>query len=318
MPVVFSDPRLKPTPDYGSLGPGSDIKSGQPIRPQGRPGLAVFAVLAGALLAVAVLKIGGLQEAFHQTQDFLATHLQPRQRAGRSYDARNPALQHQAEAALEAAVAHTPGSNERIADDVDSWRGHLTLTPDLNARLIAALDSGDLQVRESAIEVYLAAYGLTKTPATVEHLIGQANTRDHATRIWALWTLGLLGNRGVETDRVVDVLTQHLKDSDVDSRHWAVEGLALVGTDATIPPLLKTFHDDSSPLVRERAACSLAQSGMLRPEQRRTAIPQLLAYTDDPALDFAAHTWAFHALRDITGQPLPDNAQAWRDWYARQ
>ena len=85
-----------------------------------------------------------------------------------------------------------------------------------------------------------------------------------------------------------------------------------------ILPLLKAFHDDPSPLVRERAACSLAQSGMLRPEQRRSAIPQILAYTDDPALDAATHAWAFHALRDITGQNLPSDASVWRNWYTQQ
>ena len=61
-------------------------------------------------------------------------------------------------------------------------------------------------------------------------LVQQADSSDHARKIWALWTLGLMGNRGVETERVVHVLAVHLKDSDEDSRRWAVEGLGLVGT----------------------------------------------------------------------------------------
>jgi HEAT repeat protein len=76
------------------------------------------------------------------------------------------------------------------------------------------------------------------------------------------------------------------------------------------------MHDDPSPLVRERAACSLAQSGMLTQEQRRTAVPQLLNDTDDPALDAQTHAWAFQALTDITGQRLPNDSAAWRSWYA--
>jgi hypothetical protein len=280
----------------------------------------LFAVLAGALLALAVLKFGSRQQSWDRSLDFFAAHVQPRTRSSARIDQgiQNPVLQHQAVAALQEAVVHSPGANERISKEVDNWRGHLTLTPDLNVHITAALDSNDLQVREAGIEVDLAAYGVAKTPAAVEQVIQQANSRDHATRIWALWTLGLLGNRGVETDRVVAVLNSHLKDSDPDSRHWAVEGLALVGTDATIAPLLQAFHDDPSPLVRERAACSLAQSGMLRPEQRRTAIPQILNYSDDPVLDRATHAWAFHALRDITGQNLPDDAAAWRHWYESQ
>ena len=30
-----------------------------------------------------------------------------------------------------------------------------------------------------------------------------------------------------------------------------------------IDPLLEILHDDPSPMIRERAACGLAQSGML-------------------------------------------------------
>jgi HEAT repeat protein len=124
-----------------------------------------------------------------------------------------------------------------------------------------------------------------------------------------------MGNRGVETDRVVQVLTSHLKDADEDSRRWAVEGLALAGSAQAIKPLLQTMHDDPSASVREGAACSLAESGMFTREQRLTAVPQLLAYSDDPALDAQTHAWAFQALGDITHQRLPNDSNAWRTWY---
>jgi HEAT repeats len=319
-----SDPRLQPTPDYGTLGPGSDLRSGQPIRPAAGRGLTWIAVLAGALLALPVLKIGSLQELWEKTGNFLiALSQQPPRANARSSTtalsgAPNQTLQRQAESLLEAAIARAPQANDRIAERADSWRGQIAFTQDLNARIAAALDSNDYRVRESAVEVDLAAYNIAKTPASVDNLIHQANSANHATSIWALWTLGLLGNRGIETDRVVEALSSHLKDSNADSRRWAVEGLALVGTDATIQPLLQTFHDDPSPMVRERAACSLAQSGMLRPEQRRAAVPQILTYADDPALDHQTQAWAFHALRDITGQSLPDNAAAWREWFSHQ
>jgi len=95
-----------------------------------------------------------------------------------------------------------------------------------------------------------------------------------------------------------------------------VEGLAYLGTNETIAPLLQIFHDDPSPMVRERAACSLAQSGMLTQEQRRSVIPQLLNYTEDASLDAQTRGWAYHALRDITGQNLPEDPSAWRNWYS--
>ena len=98
-------------------------------------------------------------------------------------------------------------------------------------------------------------------------------------------------------------------------RRWAVEGLALVGTTSTIVPLLNAMHNDPSPIVRERAACSLAESGMLNHQQRLAAVPQLINYADDPALDDQTRGWAFQALADITGQRLSNDSAAWRNWY---
>ena len=130
--------------------------------------------------------------------------------------------------------------------------------------------------------------------------------------------LGLLGNRGVEPQRAGEVLISQLQDPDVEIRHWAVEGLAYLGTEATVAPLLKTFHDDPSPLVRERAACSLAQSGMLSQEQRQTVVPSLLDFAEDSSLGADTRMWVFHALRDITGQSLGNDPVAWRNWYSNR
>jgi hypothetical protein len=94
-----------------------------------------------------------------------------------------------------------------------------------------------------------------------------------------------------------------------------VEGLALSGSDDAIQPLLATMHDDASPLVRERAACSVAESGLFTHAQRMTAVPQLLNYSEDPSLDAQTHGWAFQALGDIAHQRLGNDAGAWRRWY---
>jgi hypothetical protein len=69
-------------------------------------------------------------------------------------------------------------------------------------------------------------------------------------------------------------------------------------------------------MVRERAACSLAQSGMLNEQQRRSVVPKLLDYAEDTSLDAQTHAWVYHALRDITGQNLPPDPAAWRNWYS--
>jgi HEAT repeat protein len=83
-----------------------------------------------------------------------------------------------------------------------------------------------------------------------------------------------------------------------------------------VSPLLDVFHDDPSPMIRERAACGLAQSGMLSERQRRTAVPRLLEFAEDLSLDGDTRKWVFQALRDITGQTLAHDANAWRQWYS--
>jgi HEAT repeat protein len=105
-------------------------------------------------------------------------------------------------------------------------------------------------------------------------------------------------------------------DPNENIRYWTVEGLAYLGTDEVVTPLLDVFHDDPSPMIRERAACGLSQSGMLSERQRRTAVPRLLDFAEDWSLDADTRKWVFQALRDITGQTLPHDASAWRQWYS--
>ena len=131
----------------------------------------------------------------------------------------------------------------------------------------------------------------------------------------ALWDIGLLGSRGIEPERAAQIILASIHDSNVNIRYWAVEALSYLGTDETISPLLDVFHDDASPMIRERAACGLAQSGMLSEKQRRTAVPRLLEFAEDPALDPETRKWVYQALRDITGQSLPHDPAAWRNWY---
>ena len=317
------DPRLQPNPDYGSLGPSADIHSGKPLQPSLGPLRVIASIIVGILCALPFVAHGTTQAAWEQLSEYLTLQGKP--------EPASPAIlsqheierldrqsaQKQAELLLERAINHYDGANDQIATRVDHWRGgHLKLTPHLTSLITAALNSNDLRVRVAAIEIDLAAMNVGKVPSNVDFFAKAAESADESARNWALWNLGLLGNRGVDTGRVTQILRTHLHDNNAESRHWAVEALALVGTDETIAPLLQAFHDDPSPMVRERAACSLAQSGMLNEQQRRSAIPELLNFADDPALDAQTHQWVFHALRDITGQRLPDEAPAWRNWYS--
>lgn len=299
--------------------------------PAARHALHSVAMMVGVAFAFLLSMGGGPVAVWGKTAGLFASRPNAELSAELSetdLDRQRP--QKQAELLLERAVSHSDGDpnliEAQIESRIDAWRGQLQWDEQLGDLTTVALNSNDQSVRASAIEVQLAAYGLTKTESTVDALARQADSRDHQKKIWALWALGLLGNRGVEPERVVQVLAAHLKDSgkdkrkekeEEDSRRWAVEGLALVGTTPTIAPLLEAMHNDPSPTVREHAACSLAASGMLSPKQRLIAVPQLINYSADPALDAQTRSWAFRALADITKQHLPNDSEAWRNWYER-
>jgi len=225
--------------------------------------------------------------------------------------------QAQAELLLERAINHYQGANEQIAARVRGWRGRIELTGRLESLFRTAINSSDLTVRVAGVEVDIVARGLVKSAATIDRLEPIAREGEQGVRVNALWELALLGNRGLEPERVFDILLASVHDDNSNVRYWAVEGLAFLAADAAIEPLLDTFKNDPLLSVRERAACGLAQSGMFSAEQRRRAVPRLLEYADDPSFDDQTRGWVFQALRDITGQSLPHDAAAWRAWYQR-
>lgn len=311
------DPRLQPTPDYGTLGPGSDIPG-----PEDRDAPAASrksalrsAHLIAAVVGMVAALIVGMTKAHPIWPNSVPSHSSEPASARDLPQIDRMKPQKQAETLLELAVGHSQGAVEQISSRVDRWNGKVEWNSQIASLTTAALNSNDMRVRESGVEVELAAYGLAKNAASLEYLLKSVDSPDHSQKIWALWALGLMANRGVESERIVGMLTDHMKDDDQDSRRWAVEGLAVAGSDQAIQPLLATMHDDSSPLVRERAACSLAESGMFTQGQRMTAVPQLLNYTEDPSLDAQTRGWAFQALGDITHQRLPRDPAAWRRWY---
>jgi HEAT repeat protein len=223
--------------------------------------------------------------------------------------------QSQAELLLERSINHFQGANEQIAARVGAWQGRIKIDGRLNNLFTTALNSDDLRVRAAAIEVDLAGRNVAKNAASVDRLAPAAQSGEQGPRANALWDLALVGNRGVERERVEQLLMANVHDPNVNIRYWAVEGLAYLATDAVVDPLLTILRDDPSPMIRERAACGLAQSGMLSAAQRRTAIPKLLDYAEDGGMDAETHKWVFQALRDITGETLPHDGAAWRSWY---
>src|SRR5207248_3587156 len=117
-----------------------------------------------------------------------------------------PLYQSQAETTLQRAIAGDQAEKAEISDHLDAWRGKIEFSDRLNALITSGLNSDDLEVRGAAIDVDLAALNVSKTSASVDNLERQALTGPQNQRVWALWTLGLLGNRGVESERISRIL----------------------------------------------------------------------------------------------------------------
>jgi hypothetical protein len=225
--------------------------------------------------------------------------------------------QSQAEQLLERAIARDFESLDALNQKLPLWRGQLRNTDHLYDLVHTALNSDDMRVRSSAIEVDLVASRVDKTPDSVARLVQQLNAEPD-DRTLALWQLGALGSRGIEQKLVLAQLLHYVHDRNEVTRYWAVEGLALLGTDAAVDPLLDRFAHDPSARVRKRAGCNLAKTGMLTKEQRLAAVPNLLNMFDDDALDATTRSWVYGALRLITGAQLGNDANAWRQWWANR
>ncbi|PYX28633.1 MAG: hypothetical protein DMG80_16240 [Acidobacteria bacterium] len=295
-----------------------------PLAPEkavSRRWFAIMAIAAGMLMGALFMGTGGARAAWQEIAQLLTLQGKPEPASAsvlsehetENLDRMSP--QNQAQLLLERSINHYQGANDQIAQRVDRWRGKIKLDPKLNSLFMTALNSDDLRVRAAAIEIDLAYRNVEKTPAAVDRMEQDARSGEQGPRTNALWDIALLGNRGIEPERSAQILLASVHDQNVNIRHWAVEGLAYLGTDETIAPLLQAFHDDPSPMIRERAACGLAQSGMLSEKQRRSAVPQMLDFAEDASLDPDTRKWVFHALRDITGQNLPHDPAAWRNWY---
>jgi hypothetical protein len=225
------------------------------------------------------------------------------------------APQQQAERLLELAIRRPDLSLDLIHRNLTTWRGHLEDTEHLFQLVLAALDSDDPRVRVAAVEIDLAANNLIKSPQSVAKLLRQIQG-DGDGRYLAIWRLGALGNRGVEPAMVLATLLRYTHDHDQQMRFWAVEGLAMLGTEEAIDPLLTILTHDPARQIRERAARGLSQSGLLTGEQRLVAVPQLLNLLDDDSLDAGTINLIYTTLESITGASLGKNPGAWREWWA--
>jgi HEAT repeat protein len=285
---------------------------------------APFAIALALLVAVLLASSASARAAWDRIARVLSLHGKPEPASANvlsahhleALDSMTP--QAQAEFLLERAMNHYEGATWQIEKRLPVWRGRIEPGERFEHLFRMAINSDDLRVRAAAVEIDILARKLEKDTETVDRLEPIARTGEQGPRANALWDLGLIGGRGIEQARIASVILASVHDENVNVRYWAVEGLAYLATDDVLEPLLDIFHDDPSPMIRERAACSLAQSGMLNREQRMRAVPRLLDFAGDGALDDQTRSWVFQALRDITGENLPRDAVAWRGWYGNQ
>jgi hypothetical protein len=218
---------------------------------------------------------------------------------------------------LERTINHYSGASEEIEKRGDAWLGRIQTTPELTNLSNVAYFSNDLRVRAAALEIWRIQAGFLKSSETVDQIINAAAT-DPERKYFFLSQLGILGNRGVQRQKVFETLMLYVHDPDGSIRAAAINGLALLGTEDTIAPLLEIFHSDPSHDLRERAACNLADSGMLSRELRKTAVPELIRFSQDPSLDQTTKKWVYQALREITQQQIGNDSSAWLGWYGSQ
>lgn len=266
--------------------------------------------------AVAVaLGVLGYYYAGSRVASLTAGFNNSRNRVGRAAVSRtvDRSAQGEAEQLLNRVAAGDSEAADQVLTQSLNWTGKTTRTPTADQHILTALNLPNLHAREAAAQAELALDGVPLSVAglnMLERAVGNPNQR-----VWALWMLGALGNRGIDPVHTAKIIGAYLADTDVNVRASAVNGLAILATDETVPMLLDRFRNDPSPIVQERAACGLAESGMYTHEQRMTAAASLVGWLDDSTLSAGQRAWTAQALGDISGQHFGADSAAWRNWY---
>jgi HEAT repeats len=228
----------------------------------------------------------------------------------RSYDR---AMQAQAEDLLQRLASGDSAAAEEASAQASTWIGKASRTGRTDQLITTAINLHDMHSRQAALDAELALDGIPQNEEGLKLLTNAVG--NPSSRAWALWLLGAIGNRGVDTPHTAKIVGTYLSDPDVNVRASAVNGLSLIATDETVPMLLDRFRNDPSPVVQERAACGLAESGMYTKAQRTLAAESLIHWLDDSLLTSQQRNWDIQALGDISGQHFGADTAAWRSWY---
>jgi len=264
-------------------------------------------VIAAALAMVAAVAYVGKQEVLR-----LAQLQNGRVVRGTAMPTSGP-VQMVAEQLLTKATAGDSQATDEILAHASEWTGKTQRTPRSEQLVTALLNHSDLHVRQAGVRAELALDGVSADANGLEQV--KLSIGNPQLRGWSLWMLGALANQGVDPDHASKIIETYLTDPDVQVRVSAVDAMSLVATWETLPMMLDRFRNDPSPVVQERAACDLAESGMYTHAQRISAAASFVGWVDDSLLTPQQHAWAGQALGDISGQHYGNDAAAWRHWY---
>jgi CYTH domain-containing protein len=287
-------------------GPATPVR--EPTAPAGLSRTAGVILYLSAGFALIVLLGWTVQYAARRIQPWAASAT-----SNWSTPAAKQSQQAEVETLLERLAAGDSAAIDQVLRESSGWLDKVQHTPRTNQLLIATLNQHDLRMRGAALQATLALDGVSRDDAGLNRLeLAVANPNQRA---WALWMLGALGNRGIQPERVVQILKGYLDDVDQRTRSGAVDGLGIVASDDTVPILLERFRNDRSLVVQESAARNLGEGGMYTHEQQMSAAVSLVGWLDDASLSVQQKSWAAHTLRDVSGQNLGADAAAWQQWY---
>ena len=223
--------------------------------------------------------------------------------------------QAQADELLERAIGHDTGALELFDQQIGSWNGHIRMTDRMKQLEQRSRFSKDLRVRYANVDINLALEGWQKNEQAADLLIQKAHA-DPRYRSAAVYYLGMLAARGVDYDRIHQVLLNYARyDQDALVRQWAVEGMRFLGKDEVLDELFTSFTEDPATTVRDRAGCNISDCGIFTRKQRMKMVPKLIDLAMNPRTTGQMRGWTFVALQEITDERLPADALVWSRWY---
>jgi hypothetical protein len=199
-------------------------------------------------------------------------------------------------------AARKSGAADEVLAHSAEWTGQTQRSPKADQSILTALDLPDIHSREAALAAELALDAVPQNEAGLSQL--KEALGDPSQRVWALWMLGALGNRGVDPEHTAKISSPIWDPGERTSPRgeWSLPAR----TDETVVPRLDRFQNDPSPVVQERAARGLA-TGATR--DQRDSAASIAGWLMTPLPHTPATGLVLPGSRDISGQNHGTNSR---------